>query len=84
MVAHDSSNFRITLYFREYALANLGVTLHLTSFLKCERTGFFEQARRKTDLSNVMDKATYVDKTLIIDREPQLSCNISCINRDRR
>jgi hypothetical protein len=56
--------------------------LHLAPLIERESSRLFEQARRKSDLSNVMNETTKVCKLLISFGETQAARYVASVDRD--
>jgi hypothetical protein len=76
MVAHNASDICVIFNLRKDAFANRWVFFHLPALLKGKRAGLLKQPSRKTDLSNVVHKATEVGDLLLFLRQPEACCDV--------
>ena len=66
VMAHDGGDLGVRVDVRQDSLTNLGVKLHLSSFLQRERARLLQQASRKTDLADVMNESADIGELLLL------------------
>src|SRR5437868_1554885 len=64
-MANDTRDLRVVVYLGKDSLADFAVTLHETTLVKCQSTGFFKQAWWKANLANVVDESTEMHELLL-------------------
>src|SRR5581483_4826635 len=80
----DRRDLCVRVNVRKDRFPDLGVTLHLTPFLKGERSGLIEEAGGKTDLPDVVNEAAQVGKRLLLITQTHPGSDIARVDGDRR
>jgi hypothetical protein len=82
MVADDLGDFLVVLDLREDSLADRGMLLHLSTLVEREGASFFEEARRQSDLSNVVNEPSEMGELLFSFREAHAHCDVPRVDRN--
>ena len=84
MMPHHRSDLGVTIDVRQDTFADLGVTLHFTPLVERQRTRLLEQARRQTDLSDVVDQAAEVRERSLIAAQLHPLSDVTGVDRNSR
>ena len=80
-MSDDRSNLCVVINVRKDALTDLAVRLHQTTFFKGEWPFLLEEARRKSDFSDVVNESGKVTLPLLFLAQSHTPSNVTRVDR---